>query len=471
MISNKLTTLLTSFSTTDLSRFRKYLGSPFFNENDTLVALYDILYPSLRKKEQQRFPDKQKVWKALFKSVPYKDVKMRRICSDLTKHALSFLAFKQFKKTPLVESTLLLERLNDSMLTKQYEYIYRAANEVQNTAQIDEADFYSYKFQILWNQYQFNIRKRTPLIDDFQQADYYLDCYYYLNKLKNYCAGFQINNTSSIKQEIILPKEVFTYLAKHQLLEIPSIKAYHYIIQMFEHPEETGAFYQLKELVLTTATFSKNDLMDLFGYMMNYCIRKINAGNQDFLYQLFDLYKIALSKEILLDKDRLDFQHYKNIFGISLKVKEYEWAEYFIQKYTSYLSEDKRENALNYNLAELYFSQQQYDKVIEQLRTVEYKNHVYTIGCKTILLKTYFELQEYRALDSLIDSFRIYIRRNKNISKEVKQQCLNLLRFTKKLSGILPRDKTAIAKISDQIENCKALAGKNWILEKVAELK
>ena len=85
-------------------------------------------------------------------------------------------------------------------------------------------------------------------------------------------------------------------------------------------------------------------------------------------------------------------------------------------------------------------------------------------------LKTYFELKEYQALDSLVDSFRIYIRRNKSISKEAKQQYLNLLRFTKKISGILPRDKPAIKKITDQIQNCKALAGKNWVLEKVNEL-
>ena len=171
------------------------------------------------------------------------------------------------------------------------------------------------------------------------------------------------------------------------------------------------------------------------------------------------------------EKDKIDFQHYKNIIGIGLKVKEDFWVEQFIQNYTQYIVEDKRENAKNYNLAKLYFSQKKYYQVIEQLREVQFANHIYALNGKTILLKTYYELQEYQALDSLIDSFRIYIRRNKLLSNEAKQQHLNLLRFTKKLSGILPRDKISIEKISNQINTCKALAGKNWILEKVAELK
>ena len=62
---------------------------------------------------------------------------------------------------------------------------------------------------------------------------------------------------------------------------------------------------------------------------------------------------------------------YKNITTVGLQVKEYGWVENFIQKYTSYLPKDNRENALTYNLAKVYFSQKKYNQVIEQLREVE----------------------------------------------------------------------------------------------------
>jgi hypothetical protein len=46
---------------------------------------------------------------------------------------------------------------------------------------------------------------------------------------------------------------------------------------------------------------------------------------------------------------------------------------------------------------------------------------------------------------------------------------MNVLRFTKKLANIPEYDKNAIEKIKIQIDNCKALAAKNWLLEKVEE--
>ncbi|MEO1714264.1 MAG: hypothetical protein AAFU60_13100, partial [Bacteroidota bacterium] len=81
------------------------------------------------------------------------------------------------------------------------------------------------------------------------------------------------------------------------------------------------------------------------------------------------------------------------------------------------------------------------------------------------------ELNELLALDSLVDSFRIYLHRNKLISREVKQQYLNHLRFVKKLSAILPNDQATITKVRKQIDQCKSLAGRKWILEKMAALE
>jgi len=53
----------------------------------------------------------------------------------------------------------------------------------------------------------------------------------------------------------------------------------------------------------------------------------------------------------------------------------------------------------------------------------------------------------------------------------VRQQYMNVLRFVKKLSGLAPYDKKGLGKVKEQINQCKALATKNWILEKVAELE
>ena len=145
--------------------------------------------------------------------------------------------------------------------------------------------------------------------------------------------------------------------------------------------------------------------------------------------------------------------------------------EEFIKVYTDALPESSQDNDRNYNLAKVYFHQKRYGKVIEQLREVEYKTLVYLLGGRLMLLKTYYELKEETALDSLIDSFRIFIRRNQMISRDVRQQYLNLLRFIKKLATTAQYNKASLIKTKEQINQCNALADKKWLMEKVKELE
>ena len=204
---------------------------------------------------------------------------------------------------------------------------------------------------------------------------------------------------------------------------------------------------------------------------MNYCIyTKINKDRADYYLELFSLYKIALANEIIFTNGHLNPHHYKNIITISLRLNKFDWVENFIEKYTHLLPESDKDNAYNYNLANVYFSKKEYFKVIEQLREVEYQNITYALGSKLLLLRTYFELKEDTALYSLMDSFRIYLRRNREITAAVKQQYMNTLRFTKNIANIAPYDEKAKTKIIDKINNCKSLVLKDWLLEKVSEI-
>jgi len=245
---------------------------------------------------------------------------------------------------------------------------------------------------------------------------------------------------------------------------------YYLIANMLLNPDEEHHFFAIKEIMQRQSNlFLPEELKYLFIHAMNYCIdTKINIGRSEYFHELFAVYQIALQDRIIFEKDILTVNHYKNIITVAMHVDAFEWVEQFIQDYTPYLPKDHQANALNYNLAKVYFHQQKYEQVIEQLREVEYKSLVYALGSKLLLLKTYYELEEWVAMDSLMDSFRIYLRRNRLLSREVKQQYMNVLRFVKKLSKVDPFDREGLEKLSKQIEECKALADKVWIQEKLA---
>lgn len=473
MQKNKLVTLLRSFSKIELTQFKKYLLSPFFNENKNLIELYAYLQKHLLKDIVNTAVNKQTIWKFLFKEKPYKDIQIRRLFSDLNQLANGFLAYQQYQKSPALESIFLMNSLQYSELDKQFEGAFRLANLQQQKSEKRNTDFHFHQFLIEKSYHEHIEFKglKNLTFEHLETADYQLDCFYITQKLKHYCDVLGYESFLSKKVDIHFFKSFLSEIETSKFLKEPAVKAYQLVSQMLFQPNEETYFFELKSFLLAEKqAFEKEELTILYTHLINYCIhKKINVGKSNFFNNLFEIYKDALKTEIIFIGNEINFNHYKNIITVGVQIKEFEWVENFIQEYTPKLPKNHQENALTYNLAKVYFHKKDYTKVIEQLREVEYKNLIYALGGKLMLLKTYYELDEIAALDSLIDSFRIYLRRNRTISKDVRQQYMNVLRFVKKLSGLAPYDRTGLAKVTQEIHDCKALAAKNWILEKVEE--
>ena len=416
---------------------------------------------------------KKTIWAILFKKQAYNDDKFRRLCSDLTQLAQNFLAYQVMEQNPVTKRINYLQALDSPRLEKHFSATIRAIKALQQKNQLLDGNYHLQKYQIETQTHRFYryLGMKFTKLETLENADYQLDCFYISQKLRNYAAALAYKRIFSHQTEIYLFDSFFENLEGSHFLKEPAVLIYFSLIKMILSPEEETYFRRLKKLLQQhNAHFSKPELNELYNHLSNYCIdTKINIGRSDYFYELFDIFKTLIQNDIIFKNGILDPQDYKNIITVGLYAKKFEWVEDFIQTYTGRLPKDNQENALNYNLAKVYFHQKQYDKVIEQLREVVYKNPIYALGGKLMLLKTYYELDEVRALDSLIDSFRIYLRRNQLISKAVKQQYLNVLRFVKKLASVAPYDTKALPKIKQQIDRCKALADKKWILEKLQE--
>lgn len=476
LISTKLLSLLKTFSKHDLNRFKKFVSSPFHNEQQEIVQLFAIIDQYFRnsEKEQRTNPlEKEKIWQHIFDNKSYSDVRFRRLSSDLIKLIYTFLSYDIYQKDGFSEQLNLMKALRKLSLKKHFDGTYKQFNSYLQKDNLRDSNYHLSNYVASYNLFNFpkDVHSKINLFPNLEKADYHLECFFITKKLENYCDYIGYKEGISFDAEISLPPNFLNYIENSSFLIEPFLKAYFLVAKMLTTPEETQYFVELKaHLENKQIHFDLQSLDIFYTHLKNYCIVKVNEGKTDYFSRLFEIFQTLLKEKIILKDKTISPQNYKNITTVGLHLKAYDWVENFIQRYTSYLPKAHRENALTYNLAKVYFSQKKYNQVIEQLREVEDKNHIYALGGKLTLLKTYYELKEFQALDSLIDSFRIYIRRNKIISREVKQQYLNVLRFVKKLSTTLRRDKKSIDKIKNQIDKCKALADKKWILEKVEEL-
>lgn len=482
MLSPKLVSFISAFTASERNQFERFLRSPYFNESGRLLELYQHIHKVLSSTagvniQQDKRLDKKVVWKKLYGQQAYKDGTLRRLSSELLQLAYRFVYVSTSLSKEKEEILVVLNTVVEPQEEKHFKGLLRKFAHLQQKADRPEERHYQQLYEYHLARHRALEEKAEKQTDFFhlEQADYYLDCSYYLHKLRHYCDALGYGLFTAQQPEIRLPEELLSDVEQAGFLDRePWLRAYHGVARMFEAEDGAGQFQQLKQAFFKeiVGQVPEADANALCIHLSNYCItKKINAGEADFFYELFEVYRRAIEAGLLMKNGLLTLQDYKNIITVGLHIKAFDWVEYFIQHYTERLPEEHRDNALTYNLAKVYFHQEKYEQVIEQLREVEYQSIIYTLGSKLLLLLTYFEVGEFLALDSLLDSFRIYLRRNREIARDVKQQYYNVIRFTRRLSRVNPGDDRALQKIEAQVRDCEALASRQWLQEKIAELK
>ncbi len=475
MFSDKLISLLQTFSRVEMTRLHKFLQSPYFNDQKEVTRLFEWISQAMRKGETS-LPNlsKEKVWTALYPKRLLDDAQLRRLASDLTQLALHFLVQEARRQDPLGEALELQQVLERPELKKHLDATERQITRLLDAAPGKSSAHYLAQFQAHWHVFSraSKVMASADYIEKLLPADEYLEYFYVVQKLKFYVAWLSYRNFRSTDQTLPLMAGFWQHIQQERFAAIPLITVYQHVIAcLTDLNEETHFQNLLSNLAEKGDQLTREDLRECYHIAQNYCAIKINQGKNEYYRHVFNIFKMIIQQGILLEEEQLSEGVYKNIITVSLGVGEYAWAEQFIQQYAEFLPASIRENARTFNLAYLYFHLKQYPQVIELLRNVEYSDVVYALSAKLTLVRTYYETDEVMALDSLIDSFRIFLRRNKIMSKNQKREYNNFLNFVKKLASMPLSDQAAVAKLRQRVVETSSTMPKKWLLEKMDELK
>ncbi len=471
MQDTKLHILLCRLNAYELNRFRLFLDSPYHNQDQKLINLYDALRPYY-KADSQSIPDRYKIWKKIQPSRAFTNLYFARMLSDLLKKLEAFLTLERLKKQPHDSHYHLLDMYTSMKLDKHFTEPYLQARNQLEKQPLRDHEYYLHTFRLDEQQYTYIENKgQRDTSKHLVEAMSSLDNFYLVNKLR-YCASvLHYRHFLSMQEDTALLTEILGYLREHPPIHIPVADAYYRAILTLIEPDQEGHYTSLRQILSThlllMADYTRREL---FAFALNYCIRRINKGDTTYLPEILGLYQYALDQDLLYQDDVLSPWDYKNIVTIALRGRNYQWALSFIETYQVRLPEEEKENAYTFNMARYYFAIRQYDKVLQLLQDVEYSDVFYQLDSKTTLMKTYYELDEYTSLLSLRESFRMLLDRKKLISEQNKVNYGNFSRLVLKLYRTDVKDKTKVATLRREIEATTNTADRTWILEKLSEL-
>lgn len=177
-----------------------------------------------------------------------------------------------------------------------------------------------------------------------------------------------------------------------------------------------------------------------------------------------------LNNEVIIKNNIIAQFDFKNMVTVALRVGEFKWTKNLIEKYQNHLTEEHRLNAITYNTARLEFYQKNYKKCLHELLKVEFTDIYYSLDQRVLLLKTYYQLNNFESALSLINAFKIFLKRDKKISEYQNITYCNFLKIVTQIVQLQLGYKRDIKKIDEIFKNTKQIADSSWLSEKTNEL-
>lgn len=467
MPNDFLLQLLRALGPNDLPRLRKFLQSPYFNRREDVLLLYDYLLEC--RPADFQYVDKQLAFARLFPGEAYNNLRLNHIFSYLAQLVERYFALEEIQSDEALVQLRQCRALRRRGVAQLFERRLRQAEQQHRNNPYRNAEFYLHEYGLLAERFAWEAmrtRNAHALAPDSGAA---LANFFMLENLRWACTVESARAVSAAGANYRLPLSNAVLEAAAELPEadMPALALLHQSLLALRDNADEQQFFKLHELLLRHVhLLPPPEARDVFMSAINFAIRRHNRGESAYTRLALELYRAALEQGVLADEGRLPRYTFINIFNLAQLAGETAWAQVFIEDYRYLLPEADRENIHRYCEAGLHFRQGNYSRVLELLRAVEFTEVFINLDVRKMLLRSYFELEEWAALHSLLDSFRLYLRRQKDLGYH-REGYLSLIRFTKKLMRAGRQVSATGDQLAAQIRAAQFVAERDWLLRKL----
>lgn len=468
MRGSSLYSLLVQMNKKALSRFKKFLKSPYFNVNMEAVQLIEYFNSEIKKGEKGRLLKKD-VYTILFND-KYKDQKLRLLYSEVLGLLKEFLTLEQSKKSDY-DSIMKLAESYYSMGKNElyFKTLTKHLNHLSKTPHKD-SQYYLEVYNLQKLIYRHVTKYNRTKEQNLDEVTSNFDIYFFIEKLRHGCIYIAQNHL--FKNDVDNESLRFTIKSIRKNIKIlnnnPVLEVYFYCYLALLNPLSKNEFEKFKiSFYKHISNFQKEEARELFIFAMNLCAKKINLGEKEYIKVAFELYKYGIEKEYLIINNIISQYSFKNTVSLAIKVGEHDWASNFIEKYSDLLPPSQKMAVSKISLAKLKDALGLKEEAIHLLKNFHSDDPLWTLAANLNLIKIYFEEEDFDSLGFLLEKMNMYAIRKKATGYH-KSNFKHVIKITKKLISLPPYGNDEREKLMETIEQSKTpLLEKKWFLQQI----
>ncbi|MDX2249433.1 MAG: hypothetical protein SF052_21800 [Bacteroidia bacterium] len=480
--SARLIQMLRALTEKEFRDFRVFVKSPWFNRNERLINLTEYLYPAWPDFDKKTL-EREKIFAVLYgDQTPCQEQQVYDHFSFLIRLLETFFVQQSLDTDTAEYQRLLLSAFSAKNLENHFDRYYSKVEQEWEKNPFQGTDFFLEKYRIQREAViQFGKQQKRETDQHLPHLFRSLDQFYLSSRLRFTCEWLNRANILHTEpvESVILPLRSLLNVMPLEFLENPSIKGYYRVFQILTGETPSENYPKLVQLLKEHSDqIPREEINELYAHAQNFCIKMINQGQADYHSHLFQLFQDLLDQNLLIENGHLDHRKYKNIVTVGLRMRAFDWVWNFLHEYREKLSPEYRENVFTYNLAAWHYELQQYHQALPLLNQVSFTDVYYHLSAKAMMLKIYFEMEEDLAFESLLDTFRIFLNRNRTISAYQRTVHKNMIRFAQKAYRL--RNKQGILSaetLTQETENLRAeinsvreVANINWLVGEIAKM-
>jgi len=485
MQRSKIYAILGNFTRSELTEFRKFLISPFFNKSHNVIKLFDLLrlhHPEF----SSRVLSDQILHRKIFKGDGFSPRTIDNLVTILLKLCDKFMAINSLRSTSGYFEISLLEQYKKKKLDSLLKNKLTSLIKTYNPEKVYNADQYYYfmKLNFHYADYIFNhmhLEKKNNLFDalisDFKLINKY--SYFYKVRLFSRLAIGVLSANHRIELYPDLAELINDISSCTDTNINPAAKIYSSIAKSMLNQTKFDYISLKNELSSIQNKITKEDFDLALTLLAFYFYPQINESDSNLVRKRFEHLKFMIERKVW---NALEGNLKENIFSFvvysAIKAGEIGWAENFIKFHSIYIFAYQRENAINYNMALLNYSKAKYDKLKETEyidKALYYLNrfhiHDFTNKLHVFRLKTmiFFDLEQFDTLYFESIAFDQFLINNKeHLNKNIYESYFDYSKYLKNLSQYIINENINKAKVlCEIIRNNESVENREWLLDKL----
>lgn len=479
MKNSKLVSLLSKLSQKEFKEFGKFVKSPYFNSNSNIIKLFELIAKYFPEFDNPNLT-KENIYKYIYPGEKYNDSTVRGLLSAALKLGEEFLAHEMLRNDVFRYSDLMLTQLCYKGIHDLFYTNIKSLRADIDNLKADEEDYYFIKYRIEHLVNSIESKSYVPLTQrdipgdvNTKDSDNLL-IYFFITILKRYNYLLTKTGSLNIKLDLKFFDEIIGYLGKADLQNTPLLN-YHYTRAMlYRSGMDKKYYFELKKILQKNFdSFMHEDIYNILGNLQNYLVYRMRVADEDLSEEQYELYKFAMEKNVLTFDD-IEYIHpvlYSNITGTMVTLKKYDEAKQFIEKYKERLDPERKDTAVNFNMAKIYFAEGKFDDALTSISHAHQEDVFYKVAIKGLYALIYYEKEYIEELILHLEAYRSFLNSNEIINQSLKANHANFVAFLSKLIKLKDiKDKPEFEYLKHEIQNEPSVLYKQWLIEKIDAL-